>query len=403
MILLQINTTYNWGSHGKIAEEIGQLVIKKGGKSYIAYGRHSNEGTSIPIKIGSKWDIYTHVLHTRLFDKHGLASKNATKKLIEEIKRIKPDIIHLHNIHGYYLNYPILFNFLSKYDVPVVWTLHDCWSFTGHCAHYVFEKCFKWQTVCNHCSQLNQYPKSLGLDCSNNNFKIKQKYFTSLKKLYIIPVSNWLAEETKKSFLKKYPIQVIHNGINIQNFTPYKVSKEEKGITEKFIILGVASVWSDRKGFNDFISLRKLLPDEYSIILVGLSQNQIKQLPKGIQGIQRTNSVHELAEYYSIADVFINPTWEDTFPTTNLEALACGTPVITYRTGGSTEAIDEMTGVIIEPGDLKKLAQEIIIMCNRKEKNQISNICRKRAIELFDKNKCYEKYLNLYLNLLKEI
>lgn len=399
--VLQINTTYNWGSHGRIAEEIGQLVINKGGNSYVAYGRHYNKGTSVPIRIGSKRDVYQHVIQTRLFDKHGLASQKATKKLIDTILKIKPDIIHLHNIHGYYINYPILFDFLSKYNVPVVWTLHDCWSFTGHCSHYVFENCHKWQTICNNCPQLKQYPISLGLDRSTHNHKDKQKYFTSLQKLFIVPVSNWLAQEVNNSFLKNYPQTVIHNGINLNNFNPKNITKCQKGIFSRFVILGVASIWTERKGLNDFIKLRKLLSNDYIIILVGLSSKQIKQLPTGIIGIQRTNSVEELAEYYSIADVFLNPTWEDTFPTTNLEALACGTPVITYQTGGSTEAIDANTGVVIKPGDLKNLAEETIKICNRKDKEKISYLCRQRAISLFDKNLCYEAYYRLYQDLLK--
>lgn len=400
--LLQINTTCNWGSHGRIAEEIGQLVINRGGDSYIAYGRYINQGNSTPLKIGNKWGIYNHVLQTRLFDKHGLASQKATQKLINEIIKIKPDIIHLHNIHGYYINYPILFHFLSNYNVPVIWTLHDCWSFTGHCAHYVFKHCNKWKTTCQKCPQLNQYPISWGIDRSTQNHIDKRTWFTSLKKLTFVPVSNWLSHELKESFLKDFPIRVIHNGININNFSPRNISKEEKGINNKHVILGVASVWSNRKGLDDFIKIRELLSNEYSIILVGLSSKQIRNLPKGIIGIQRTNSITELAEFYSIADVFLNPTWEDTFPTTNLEALACGTPVITYHTGGSIEAIDEKTGIIVEPGDIETLVNEIKRICNRTDKNIIRKYCRQRAIEYFDKNQRYEDYYQLYLDLLKK-
>lgn len=403
MRILQINVTYNWGSHGRIAEDIGQLVIEKGGKNYIAFGRYSNLGISQPIKIGSQWGIYKHVIQTRLFDRHGLASKSATRKLVKKIQEIKPDIIHLHNIHGYYLNYRILFNFLSTIDTPIVWTLHDCWAFTGHCSHFTFIQCEYWKAKCHNCPQLKEYPSSLFFDRSEKNYVDKQKAFTIIKNMTIIPVSHWLSDEVKQSFLKKYPIKVIHNGINLDNFTPQNISKSDKRIKSKFVILGVANVWSNRKGLIDFIRLQQLLSKDYSIILIGLSARQIKQLPKGIIGIQRTNSIKELAEYYSISDVFLNPTWEDTFPTTNLEALACGTPVITYRTGGCIEAIDDKTGAIVEPGNIKQLAEKTEWMCNRRDIEQVRIDCRKRAVELFDKNNRYEDYYQLYLKLLNRI
>ena len=274
-----------------------------------------------PVWWASVRKVKLQALKSRILGNYGFNSKKATRKIINKLERIKPDIVHLHNIHGYYINYPILFDFLSKYNVPVIWTLHDCWSFTGHCSHYVFENCHKWQTICNNCPQLKQYPISLGMDRSTSNHKDKQKCFTSLQKLFIVPVSNWLAQEVNNSFLKNYHKTVIHNGINLNNFNPKNITKSQKGIFSRFVILGVASIWTERKGLNDFIKLRNLLSNDYIIILVGLSSKQIKQLPTGIIGIQRTNSVEELAEYYSIADVFLNPTWEDTFPTTNLEAL----------------------------------------------------------------------------------
>lgn len=395
MKILQINVTVNWGSTGRIAEEIGQTAIIKGLDSYIAYGRYCNKSKSKVLKIGTDKDIYIHYLQTRLFDRQGLSSQKSTHQLIDEIMRIKPDIVHLHNIHGYYLNYPILFNFLSRTNIPIVWTLHDCWSFTGHCSHYSFAGCKRWRTLCHDCPQKGEYPNSWFMDRSEQNFRDKLRSFTSVKNLTLVPVSEWLAGEVRQSFLKKYPIKVIHNGIDTEIFSPKQVNKSELGIDGKFIILGVASIWSTRKGLADFIQLRKILADDFLIVLIGVDLKQIKSLPEGIIGIKRTNSIQDLARYYSVADVFLNPTWEDNFPTTNLEALACGTPVITYCTGGSAEAIDESTGFIVEQGDLEDVANKIDII-KRFGKDKYMLKCCKRAIDLFDKRNRYDEYIQLY-------
>ena len=400
--LLQINSTLNWGSTGRIAEDIGLALMTEGGESYIAYGRNANVTKSNAIQIGTKRDIYNHVLQTRLLDRHGLASKKATKKLIKEIIKINPDIIHLHNIHGYYLNYPILFEYLSSIQTPIVWTLHDCWTFTGHCAYYSFHNCNKWKKGCHKCPQIRRYPSSWGVDMSERNFFKKNVLFTSVKNLTLIAVSDWLSNEVKYSFFKKFPIKTIHNGIDIDTFKPSIKTKEDLNLFSKFTILGVASIWEKRKGLDDFYALNNKLDKEFQIILIGLTEKQIKELPEGIIGIQRTNSIQELATYYSIADVFFNPTWEDNFPTTNLEALACGTPVITYRTGGSPEAIDKDTGYSIEQGDLDT-AIKAIYTIKECGKIKYSNLCRKRAIDYFNKKERYAEYLQLYKELLNKL
>lgn len=400
MRILQINSTLNWGSTGHIAEEIGHKIIEDGGKSYIAYGRHAKPTQSEGIKMGNKWAVYYHVLQTRLFDRHGLASKKATLKLVELIKDINPDIIHLHNIHGYYLNYQILFSYLNLTKIPVVWTLHDCWSFTGHCAHYMGINCTKWQSLCCDCEQKNSYPSSLFFDNSKNNFLLKRKLFCSVDNLTLVPVSKWLSNELKKSYLQNLPFRIIHNGIDINIFCPRLSIKTKLFQNNDFLILGVSSVWTETKGLPDFIKLRKLLPMDYAIILIGVSSKQINSLPEGIIGIERTNNVEELATYYSSADVFFNPTWEDTFPTTNLEALACGTPVITYRTGGSPEAIDEHTGFVVEKGNLNE-AIRAIEQIKSVGKSKYTQTCRKRAVEHFNKIDRYAEYLQLYNEILK--
>lgn len=394
--LLQINVTANWGSTGKIAEDIGRVAIADGWESWIAYGRGQPTSESNLIRIGNDWDMRWHGAQSRLFDNHGLASKCSTKKFVEQIKELSPDIIHLHNIHGYYLNYSLLFDYLKSWGGPVVWTLHDCWAFTGHCAYYDYAKCDRWQTECHDCPQLRSYPASLWLDRCNKNYRDKKNAFLNCPNLTLIPVSIWLKGELSHSFLKNYSSITIHNGIDINVFRPIQ---QKSIVTDKKVILGVASVWDKRKGLDEFIKLREKLPEEYIIILVGLSQEQISSLPKGITGIRRTENVEELVGLYNMSDVFVNPTLEDNFPTTNLEALACGTPVITYNTGGSPEAIDKETGFVIECQDIDSLYQKIIEICSN---TTISTIkCQQRATLLYDKSITFKRYIDLYKTLLE--
>ena len=401
MKVIQINTTLNWGSHGRIAEEIGLLVQKEGSTNYIFYGRHSNLSAFSSFKFNNKIDFYMHIMQTRLFDRHGLASKNATYRIIDKIKEIKPDIIHLHNIHGYYLNYKILFNFLSNSNIPIVWTLHDCWPYTGHCAYYSYTKCKLWKTECHNCPQKNTYPVSWIKDRSKQNFLDKKRAFISVENLTIVPVSNWLAHEIKESFLNKFPIKVIHNGIDLDVFYPRNVLKKDFSLNNEFIILGVASIWEGRKGLDDFIQLRNLLSSEYVIILIGLTQKQINKLPKGIIGITRTNSTEELAQYYSVADLYVNFSVEETFGMTTCESLACGTPVIVYNSTASPEIVSKDTGYIIEPSNFDGVIEAIQII-KRRGKNQFQNECRQRAIQYFNKDDKYKEYLNLYQSLLNK-
>lgn len=400
--LLQINVTVNYDSTGRIAEEIGRLAIKKGWKSYIAYGRYPRQSISQLIQIGNKKDNYVHAFLTRLFDRHGLASKRATLQLIEDIERIKPDIIHLHNIHGYYLNYPILFKYLSQLPVPIVWTLHDCWAFTGHCVHFEFVGCDRWKKGCYACPQKVNYPSSIGLDRSHKNYLDKKKYFVLNKNTAIVSVSKWLLNLVTQSFLKENSLKQIYNGVDLNVFSPY-LTKEEilkrYNIQTKCYLLGVANIWTERKGLQDFIKLKDRIPKDCTIVLVGLTLQQLKVLPERIIGVQRTENITQLAELYSSALLYLNLTYEDNFPTTNIEALACGTPVLTYKTGGSFEAITDDTGFIVEQGNLDMIVSAIHIVKN-KGKAYYSQRCRKRAVDCFNKEECFEKYFNLYNELL---
>ena len=358
--LLQINSVVNWGSTGRIAEEIGYKAIEKGWESYIGYGRNDGSSKSNKIKIGTNWDVQLHGIQTRLFDNHGFGSRKATETFIREIDKINPDIIHLHNIHGYYVNIEVLFNYLSKLNTPIVWTFHDCWSITGHCTHFSYINCEKWKNHCEKCPQTKEYPTSLLIDNSYDNFEKKKNLFTSVKNMTIVCVSNWLADIVKKSYFT-CPIKVIYNGVDTEVFIP-KIRRDIAkiyNVENKFIILGVANIWGKRKGFLDFIELSKNLSADEIIILIGLTKAQIKELPPNIIGIEKTTNINKLAELYSLADIFINPTWEDNFPTTNLEALSCGTPVITYDTGGSSEAISAETGFVIKKGNINGIRQII--------------------------------------------
>jgi len=402
-MLFQINSVINFGSTGRIAEEIGQEAMKNGWKSYIAYGRKARPSQSGMIKIGNDWDIKWHGLQTRLFDRHGLASTKATKKLVEKIKEIKPDIIHLNNLHGYYLNIEILFHYLATADIPVVWTLHDCWPMTGHCAHFSFIGCDKWKTQCEHCPQKKGYPASYLMDRSYQNYRLKKELFTSVSKMTLVPVSNWLATIVKDSFIKGYPVKTIYNGVDTKVFSPQATDeiREKYKIGNKFVMLGVASIWSERKGLNDYIRLSRLLKDDEIIILVGLTNQQINSLPPNILGIRRTENVHQLAELYSLANVVCNLSVEETFGLTTIEGFACGTPGIVYNCTASPELITPETGFVVEQGDLAGIRKAIDTV-KSKGKAFYSAACRERAVKMFNKNDRYAEYIQLYEQMLLE-
>ena len=337
--ILFINSVCN-GSTGTICKNLYKAAKDAEHTCCIAYGRGDAPEGFNTIKIGNQLDIYLHVLKARLFDASGFGSKKATKDLIKQIEEFKPDVIHLHNIHGYYVNIEILFNYLKQHpEIKKIWTLHDCWSFTGHCAYYTYAKCDKWQICCNgNCPNKKEYPQTVFSNIKSN-FNKKKEIFSNVENMILVTPSKWLKDEVGKSYLKDYPIEVINNGVDINVFKPTPSHiKQQYGIENKKVILGVASVWDKRKGLDTFIDLSRELDDQYQIVLIGLSKKQIEQLPNNIIGISRTENVQELVKWYSAADVYFNPTLEDNYPTTNLEAIACGTPVVTFNTGGSPES-----------------------------------------------------------------
>ncbi len=396
--VVQINSYCGIGSTGRIAVEISKKLDEVKYENYIFYGVGDSEYKN-GIKFGGLINVRLHQIATRLFGKHGFYSKIATKKLVKKLKEIDPDIVHLHNIHGHYINVEILFDYLFLKNKKIVWTLHDCWSFTGHCAYFEYNKCEKWKKMCENCPALKDYPKSLIFDRSKESFLDKKRIFTKIENLTLITPSNWLAMQIKQSFLKNKTVIVINNGIDLELFKPKKNDIKEKfGIENKFVILGVASYWSKRKGFRYFLELSELLEENEIIILVGINDKQLKKLPKNIIGLKRTNSIDELASIYSASDVFINPTLEDNFPTTNIESLACGTPVITFNSGGSSEAIDKKTGITVEKGKTKELRAAITSL--RKKKITVED-CVTRA-KLFNKEERYDEYINIYQKVIRE-
>lgn len=397
--------------------EIGDVAIANGWESYVAYsgGRDGLvQCSSQAVPVGNKWDVLFHGCSTRLFDRHGLGSVCVTKRFIEQLEEMDPDIIHIHNIHGYFLNYKILFGYLKRCNKLVVWTVHDCWLYTGHCYHYASAKCGRWVGGCGRCPQRGEFPKSWFIDRSAKNFLDKKKAFTSLKpeNFVIVTVSEWMREEMKRSFLSDYPFRVIHNGIDLDVFRPIVrgtkcftrgtdcFTRGTQCSTDFVTYLGVASIWLDEKGLPDLIRMSGMLNSDERMVLVGKLPKGMKQgLPKNVTHVPRTENVTELARMYSEASVFLNPTWQDNYPTVNLEAQACGTPVVTYRTGGSPESLTPATGAVVEQGDVDGMlaqARRFAAM----DRDVVRGACREHALRNFAKTDRYNDYIELYQSML---
>ena len=341
MKVLQINSFFSVGGPPRIMNGIYDTLREQGHECKIAAAREDFYAPEDSWRIGSDFGVKINGVMARVFDNEGFNAKAATKKLIAEIEKYDPDIIHLHNLHGYCINVEILFDYLKKANKKVFWTLHDCWSFTGHCAHFTIAKCDKWQTKCENCPQKQVYPSSKVLSRAESNFERKKAAFTGVGDMTIITPSKWLADLVKKTFLKEYPVKVIHNGIDTSIFKPTESDIRVKyGLENKKIIIGVAQNWGESKGLGDFIKLSEMLDDTYKIVLVGLTDKQVSELPDKILGITRTKNATELAQWYTAADVFVNPSREETFGLTTVEAMACGTPVIVYK-GTACEEIVE--------------------------------------------------------------
>ena len=355
--LLLINSVCGIGSTGRICADIAKEYAAKGWDVKIAYGRMASvpdDCRKYAVRIGSPWGVRFHMLLTRVFDWHGTGpcSYFATKKFLKWAEEWKPDIVWLHNIHGYYLNYPLLFKWIKRHpELEVWWTLHDCWAFTGHCSYFLWTGCPRWQTGCRDCPEKGEYPKSWLFGNAKRNWQIKKEAFGGVEKMTLITPSKWLADLTRQSFLKEYPVRVVPNTIDTATFKPTPGDFRVRwGLAGRKIVLGVACPWDKRKGLDDFLRLRTLLPEQYVLVLVGLSARQIARLPKGMLGIRRTNSKQELAEIYSAADWFFNPSRGESFSLTNLEAASCGCRVVTYDAGGTPESVAGVPSAIVLRG-----------------------------------------------------
>lgn len=366
---------------------IHKELLKQGYDSYVVWGRGRKSSNKNEIYLNDKIGVYFHAFMSRLTGKNGFYSKRSTNKLIKRLEEIEPDIIHLHNIHGYYLNIELLFNYIKRRNIKVIWTLHDCWTFTGKCAHFTSAKCNKWKRGCYKCPLTKEYPKSF-VDNTKWNYKKKKELFTNLS-IHIVTPSQWLAGLVKESFLKEYKIEIINNGIDTNIFKPTNSDFREKyHLNNKIIILGVASVWDKRKGLNDFIELSKMIDDNYKIVLVGLSNKQLKQIPNSIIGINRTENQQKLAGLYSTADIFFNPSLEETFGLTSIEAQACGTPSIVYNSSALPEIVNGY-GIIVDHNEdylnqvVKKCQQYIKMDCNQDSFKYSDKIMIKKYIKMY--------------------
>lgn len=411
MKIVQINTVCSTGSTGKIAADLYYITQKAGNTPFIAYGRGTSPKEINSFKIGNSLDFVQHVLINFFLGKSGFGSKAVTRRFLKWLDEIKPDVLHLHNLHGFYIHVEMLFEYIKIHRIPAVWTLHDCWPLTGQCAHFDYAGCAKWQSACQKCPiYRSSYPYSLFRDNSRQNYELKKSAFTGVENMTIVTPSNWLADIVRKSFLKEYPVTIIPNGINLDIFKPAAPQfantvfdiANSTFVTVPKIILGVANVWTSRKGLDFFLRLSGLLDSSYHIVLIGVSQKQQKKLQKEYSGritlLTRTANQHELAEWYRRAHVYMNPTLEDNFPTTNLEAMACGTPVITFNTGGSPESITEKCGIIVEKGNINQLKEAILSLDKKTEITSLA--CRERAME-FNREIRFKEYLKLYNNSLK--
>lgn len=394
MKIVQINTV-DFGSTGVIMDEIAKIILENGHTPITCHGYQLKQKAKSfdwqVIQVGGFFSKLFHKL--RFILGLGEGSKLATKRLVKKLKQINPDVIHLHNLHGFYINYKILFDYIKQEGIKVIYTLHDCWAFTGHCPYFSMVDCKKWEKGCHHCSQIKKYPKAI-IDNSSKEWEEKKKAFTNVKDMTIVTPSNWLKDLAKKSFLGEYPIKVINNGIDLSHFKP--TPSDQKQILElndKHVVLGVAFDWGVRKGLDVFRHLAKALDENYQIVMVGVNEELAKTLPNNVTAIHKTQNQIELAKLYTLADVFINPTREDNYPTVNLESLACGTPVITFNAGGSPEIIDDKCGSVVELNDLDALKSEIERVCTDKPFDV--DYCVNKVKDCSMEQK-FKEYLELY-------
>lgn len=397
MKVVEINTGFR-GSTGNIMLNIAETVKTENGEVFTFSETKKGTPPTGHYYFGTYCENMFHRAISCFFGISGKGSKMGTRQLLRQLDSIQPDILHLHNLHGWYINLPMLFAYIKRHNIKTVWTLHDCWSFTAQCSHFVMEKCEKWKTGCYSCPRYRLYPYTF-VDRTKAMWKLKKQWFTGVENLTIVTPSRWLGDLVKQSYLGSYPVRVINNGINLDVFQPTNSNFREKyNLHNKKIVLGVASGWTDRKGLDVVIELSKRLPEDYQVVLVGTDDAVDQILPPPILSIHRTNNQKELAEIYTAADVFVNPTKEENFPTVNIEALACGTPVVTFRTGGSPEIIDGATGIVVDYENVDMMEAAVRKVCDEVPFSR--DDCRNRAGNFNMKSKFCEYYA-LYEEILK--
>ena len=366
MKYLFINVVAGVGSTGRIAAQQCRELMAQGHECRLAYGRRAANCDDIPtIRIGSDWDTRLHGALSRVFDDQGFHSAVATRRFLKQVWQYDPDVIWLHNLHGYYLDLRQLFGYLRTCGKEIRWTLHDCWSFTGHCAYFDYVGCDRWKTGCHDCPQKKTYPASLWADNSKENYAAKKALFTGIPNLHLVVPSQWLRDRVKASFLKEYPVEVVYNQVDPQAFHPMPGDFRKKyGLEQKILLLGVANIWEERKGLKDFVALAQLLDPRFRIVLVGLSPEQIASLPGSILGLPRTDNVQQLVQLYTTADLLVNPSVEETFGMTILEAHCCGTPSLVYQ-GTACEEVASLYGGTAVPRGAEELHRAIESMYHK--------------------------------------
>ena len=396
MKIVELNTYCGVGSTGRIAVEIADYAARQGAETVVGFGVGNVPpgAETYALRIGGLMERKWHGLIRKLLDAEGYGSVHATRDLIRFLKAYRPDVLHLHNVHGCYLNHRLLFRYLRKANIPVIWTLHDCWPFTGHCAYFDYVGCDRWKSRCGKCPQQRSYPACFGLDGSGCNHSRRQKLFTSVNRLTLVTPCKWLQGLLGESFLQDVPSRVVYNGVNRTVFRPVESDLRAKyGITQPYLVLAVASEWEERKGLRYLYPLAEALGEEYRLVVIGLTQEQITALPIKLLGLAKTASATELAKWYAAADCLVNPTMEDNMPLVNLEAMACGTPVAVFATGGCPEALTPQTGIVVPKGDGPALAEAVRLLCARKV--EMRPDCLAQA-EKFDADVTAKAYWELY-------